>query len=77
MWPAMHVYPDLTHSERIFSQFSKNLGIAHMELVKYVLQYVSGILDLCLTFDREAITLDDIVGYTNSDFARLKTIENQ
>ena len=43
-----------------------------MELVKHVLQYVSGTLDLSLKFDGEADTLDNVVGYTDSDFAGLK-----
>ena len=68
----MHAYPDLAYSVGILSQFCNNPGPAHVELVKYVLQYISRILDLDLKFDGEVDTPDDVVGYTNSDFARLK-----
>ncbi len=41
-------------------------------LVKHFLQYVSGILELGLKFDREADTPDDVIGYIDSDFAGSK-----
>lgn len=44
-----------------------------MELIKYVLRYISGTLNLGLKFDREADISDDVVGYTDSDFAGSKT----
>lgn len=44
-----------------------------MELVKHVLQYISGTLNLSLKFDREADMPDNVIRYTDSDFARLKT----
>lgn len=37
------------------------------------MQYVSETLDLSLKFDGEVDTLDDIVKYIDSDFARSKT----
>ena len=44
-----------------------------MELVKHILRYVSATVDLGFTFDGEADMSDDVVGYTDSDFARSKT----
>ena len=73
MWPAMHACPDLAYLVGVLRQFCNNPGPAHVELVKHVLQYISGKLDLGLKFNREANTLDDEVGYTNSNFAGSKT----
>lgn len=64
---------DLAYLLRILSQFCNNFGPVYIELVKYGLQYISEILDLGLKFDREANTPDYVIGYINSNFARLKT----
>ena len=69
MWPAMHFCPDLAYSVGVLSRFCSNPGPAHVELVKHVLRYVSGTLELGLKFNVEADTPDDVVGYTDSDFA--------
>ena len=73
MWPAIHSRPDLAYSVRALSRFCSNPGPAHVELVKHVFRYVSGILELGLKFDGEADTPDDIIGYTDADFAGSKT----
>ena len=73
MWPAMHARPDLAYSVGVLSRFCNNPGPVHVELVKHVLRYVSGTLDLGLKFDGEADTPDDVVGYTDSDFAGSKS----
>ncbi len=44
----------------------------YVELVSHVLQYVSETLELGLKFDGEAKTQDNIIGYTDSDFAGSK-----
>ncbi len=44
----------------------------YIELDKQVLRYVSGTLELGLKFDGEANTPDDVIGYTDSDFAGSK-----
>ena len=44
-----------------------------MKLLKHVLRYISGTLDLGLKFDREADMLDDVVEYTIFNFAGSKT----
>ena len=73
MWPAMHARPNLASLVGVLSQFCNNPGPAYVELMKHVLQYVSGILDLSLKFDGEADMSDDVVGNKNSDFAGSKT----
>ncbi len=59
-------------SLHVLSQFCSNPGPTNIELVKHVLRYVSGTLELGSNFDGEADTLDDVIGYTDSDFARSK-----
>ena len=63
MWPAMHSRPDLAYSVGVLSRFCSNPGPVHVELVKHVLRYVSGTLEFGLTFDGEADTPDDVIGY--------------
>ena len=72
MWPAMHSRLDLAYSVGVLSRFCSNPRLIHVELVKRVLRYVSGTLHLGLTYDREADTPDDVIGYTDSDFAGSK-----
>lgn len=72
IWQAIHSRPDLAYSVRSLSCFCKNLEPAHFKSVKYVLQYVSGTLDLGLKFDGEADIPDNVVGYTDCNFAGSK-----
>ncbi len=72
MWPAIHSRPHLAYSVGVHRQFCSNPGPTHVELVKLVLRYVSETLELGLKFDGEADTPDDVIGYTDSDFAGSK-----
>lgn len=69
MWRAMQSGPDLAYSVGVLSRFRSNPGPVHVGLVKHVLRYVSGMLDIGLTFNGDADTPNDVVGYTDSDFA--------
>lgn len=73
MWPAIHAYSDLTYSLGVLSRFCNILGPVYVKLVKHVLQYISGILDLGLKFDGEVDTPDDVIGYIDFNFAVSKT----
>ena len=72
IWPAMHSCPNLAYSMGVFSRFCSNPGPIHVKFVKHVLRYVSGTLCLGLIFDGEADTPDNMIGYTDSDFAESK-----
>ena len=52
--------------------FCSNPGFIHNELFKHVLQYVSDTLELGLTFVREVDILNNVVGYTASNFVESK-----
>ncbi len=73
MWLAIRSRHDLAYSVEVLSRFSSNPRLVPVELVKHSLRYVSGTLKLGLTFHGEADTLDDVIGYTDSDFAGSKT----
>lgn len=57
----MYSSPDLAYLLGVFGRFCSNSGPIYIELIKHVLQYISAILELGLTFDREVDTLDDII----------------
>ena len=73
MWPAMQFCLDLSESVRVLSKFLKNPRPTHVELAKHILGYISGTLELELTFDDTADTLDDVIKYIDSDFAGSKS----
>ena len=73
IWLVIIACPNLAYTVGILSRFCKNPGPAYVDLVKSVLRYISGTMDFGLTFDRETNTLDDVVGYTDSDFVGSKT----
>ncbi len=72
MWLVIHSRSDLAYSVRILRRFCSNPGPTNVELVKNVLRYVSGTLELGLKFNGEADNTDDVIGYTDSDFAGSK-----
>lgn len=73
IWLVIHSCPDLAYSEKVFSWFCGNRRPVHVELVKYILRYLSETLELGLTFDGEVDISDNVIGYTNSNFVKSKS----
>lgn len=69
MWPAIHTRPDLAYSVGVLSRYCSNPGKLHCNLLQRVLRYVAGTLNLGLVFRKDSE--DDIVGYSDSDYAGL------
>ncbi len=69
MWPAVHTRPDIAYSVGVLSRYCSNPGPTHCSLVVQVFRYLSGTLDLGITF--QADSSDELVGYTDSDYAGL------
>ena len=69
MWLAVYIYPDITYSMGVLSQYCSNLGPMHYSLVVQIFCYLSGIFDLGITF--QADFGNKLVGYTDSDYAGL------
>ncbi len=68
MWSSVHTRLDLAYSVRVLSRYAHNPGSTHCALVKRVLRYIADIINVDLTFERS----DDLIGYSDSDFADLK-----
>jgi hypothetical protein len=60
---------------RVLSRYAHNLSQIHCVLIKRVLRYVAGITNVELKFSRNVNNShsdDDLVNYSDSDFAGLK-----
>ncbi len=69
MWPAVHTRPNIAYSVGVLSQYCINLKLTHCNLVIQIFRYMSGTLDLGITFTPNSE--DELVGYTDSDYAKL------
>ena len=69
MWPTVYTRPDIAYSVGVFSCYCSNLGLTHCNLVRQIFRYPSVTLGLEITFN--ANSKDDLVGYTDSDYAGL------
>ena len=67
MWPAVHTRPDISYSVGVLSRYCSNPGPTHIQLVKQIFRYLAGTLTIGLTFS--AASLDELIGYTDSDWA--------
>ena len=69
MWPAVHTRPDIAYSVGVLSRYCSNPGPTHCNLVIQIFRYLSETLNLGITFTSDSE--DELVGYTDSDYARL------
>lgn len=74
MWPAVDIRPDISYLVGVFSKYFENPGPIYFNLVFQHFGYLAGTLILDITF-RSQIT-DELIGYINSDQARLKNEKN-
>ena len=70
MWPAVHTRPDISYSVGVLSRYCANPGPIHCNLVIQIFRYLAGTLELGITF--KSNVTDELVGYTDSDWAGLK-----
>lgn len=68
--PAVHTRPDISYSVGVLSRYCANPGPIHCNLVIHIFRYLAGTLGLGITFRSESA--DELVGYTDSDWACLK-----
>jgi hypothetical protein len=71
MRSAVHIRSDLTYSVRVLSLYAHNLSSIHCFLIKRILRYVVEIINVDLTFNKQSKN-DDLIDYSDSDFAELK-----
>ncbi len=70
MWPAIHTRPDIAYAVGVLSRYCSNPSPLHCKYLQRVMRYLAGTLDIGLVFRRD--TEDDIVGYSDADYAGTK-----
>lgn len=70
MWPAIHTRPDIAYAVGVLSRYCSNPSSLHCKYLQRIMRYLAGTLDVGLVFRRN--TQDDIVGYSDSDYAGTK-----
>ncbi|CAN1807780.1 Retrovirus-related Pol polyprotein from transposon TNT 1-94 [Linum perenne] len=66
MYAMVCTRPDIAHAVGAISRFMSNPGKQHWQAVKWILRYLRGTTDKCLSFSRSDLKLN---GYVDSDFA--------
>ena len=69
MWAVMITRPDLAYLMLILSQYLSNPGKEHVSLLTNVFCYISKTLDLELIFNDTSKKINNVVDYTDADFA--------
>ena len=65
--------PDIAFSVGVCSRFQSNPKISHLNTVKRIIKYVSGICDYGLFYSEESNL--SLAGYSESDWAAMPMIE--
>ena len=66
MYVMISTRPDISHAVGVVSRYMENLGKEHWAVVKWVIQYLRGKSNYCITFDGCS---DEVCAYVDSDFA--------
>ena len=69
MWPTVHTRPDIAYSVGVVSRYYSNPGPTNCNIVIQIFRYLSKTLDLGIAFTADLE--DDLVVYTDSDYAEL------
>ena len=62
MYAMVCTRPNISHAIGVVSKYMANTGKEHWNAVKWVLQYLRGTSDYCITFNR---TSDSICGFVD------------
>jgi ATP-binding cassette subfamily B (MDR/TAP) protein 1 len=65
MYAMVCTRPDISHAVGVMSRYMSNLGKEHWEAVKWILKYLRGTTEKCLTFKKDELKLE---GYVDSNF---------
>ena len=68
MWPAVHTRPDISYSVGVLSRYCANPDPVHCNLVTQIFRYLARTLGIKFRSD----ATDELMGYTDSDWAGLK-----
>lgn len=70
MWPALPIWLGISNLVGVFSHHYANPGPIHYNSVILIFWYLARTLELGIPFESNSI--NNLVGYTTSDWARLK-----
>ena len=68
MYSMISTRPNLAYSISLLSKYMSNPGKLHWDVLKYMLRYINGSVDIGLCYKKRSDSLD-LVGYVDSDFA--------
>jgi hypothetical protein len=66
MYVMVSTRPNISHAVGVVSRYMENPGKEHWEAVKWVLRYLRGTSNYCITYNSGS---DLVCGYVDSDFA--------
>jgi hypothetical protein len=66
MYVMVSTRPDISHVVGVVSRYMENPGKEHWAIVKWVLRYLRGTSDYCITYNSG---FELVCGYVDSDFA--------
>ena len=69
MYAMICTRPDIAHAVNVVSRFMSKPGKEHWKAVQWILRYLRHTSKFGLMFDQRAANLEQIVGYSDSDFA--------
>ncbi len=67
MWPSVNTQPDISYLVGVFSRYCANPGLIYCNLVMQIFRYLAGTFELGITL--KSNVTDELVGYTDSDWA--------
>jgi len=69
MYAMVCTRSDLSHAVSIVSRYMHDPGQGHWEVVKWILWYIKGTIDVGLVFEKDSTGKQDCVGYVDSNYA--------
>ena len=69
MYAMVCTRPDIAHAVSVVSRFMSKPSKEHWKAVQWILRYLRGTSKYGLMFDQRAVNPEQVVGYSDSDFA--------
>jgi len=68
MYVMMCTRPDLSQAVLMVSRYMHDPGWSYYEVVKWMLQYIKGTIDVGLVFKKDTTSNQECIGYVDSDY---------
>ena len=69
MYAMVQTRPDIAYAVSTLAQFSSNPNGTHWAAVKRVFRYLKGTLNLGIEYNKDAVQGQELVGYSDADYA--------